>query len=106
MQKFGRKSIGVVLPIYDKGGICHYVRVHANKNLGICDIVLCEEVKKETTHEYTNHFGKKKTKTVTKVFFKPIRRINEVMSEFQGRQFNSETTKIHLQNVLVEILNN
>lgn len=56
------------------------VLVQANKNYGICDILLVTEPGKKV-------------------------RMTEVLSVFQGRQFNDEYIMEHLYNVLDEIFN-
>lgn len=56
------------------------VLVQGNKNYGICDILLVTESGKKV-------------------------RMTEILSVFQGRQFNDEYTMEHLYNVLDEIFN-
>lgn len=89
----GRNSIVKFIKVpHHNSAVPFIVKVHANKNYGICNIELCEKSKEM--------IGKK---TVT--VFTPIRRISEVISEFQGRQYNAENVMIHLYNVLSELLN-
>lgn len=95
----GRKSKVVELSIHN-----YKVKVQANKNYGIYDIILCEKTTKEVSIEITEPNGKKRTVKKMKTFYKPIRRITEVLSEFQGRQYNDSDTMLHLSNVLTEIL--
>lgn len=98
----GRKSRVVELSIHNNENpkSPFKVKVQANKHHGICDIILCEEVSKEiTTIE-----GKKKGKKM-QIFYKPVRRLLELISEFQGRQYDDQDTRIHLTNVLTEVLN-
>lgn len=91
MNKIGRNSIisGITIPNATTPNSPFNVRVQANKNYAICDIVLVNRVKENK-----------------KFYFVPIRRITEVLSEFQGRQFNSPSTREHLSNVLFELFNN
>lgn len=63
------------------------LRVQANKHHGICDIIL-------GTFETNKHKG-----------FTPIRRMNELVSSFQGRQFDDEYVIDHLVNISYELLN-
>lgn len=83
----------------------HKVRVQANKHHGICDIILCKEVTKEVTHEYTGPDGKKRTKKKQKTYLKTVRRLSEVNSDFQGRQYDDSDVMAHLSSVLTQILN-
>lgn len=57
------------------------VKVQANKNHGICDIVVGSRTPQEIVDEKT-----KKKKTIMKFF--PIRRAGDVLSSFQGRQYD------------------
>ena len=94
MQRIGRKSIFKNVSIENLNGEKPYrVRVQANKNYGICDLVLCDKI--------VDRSDKKKIRT----YYKVIRRLPEPLSEFQGRQINDELTMEHLQNVLFELLN-
>lgn len=83
MQKIGRKSIVVetVIPNYSNPATPFVVKVQANKNHGICDIVVGSKIPQEKVDEKT-----KKKKTVMKFF--PIHRIGDVLSSFQGRQYD------------------
>lgn len=98
----GRKSLATVLTIQncENPKSPYKVQVQANKNHGICDIILCEEVTKEVTHEFN---GKSKKKT--RIYLMPVRRLSEVISDFQGRQYDDPLTMEHLVNVLTQILN-
>lgn len=90
MNKIGRKSIyfGITIPNIN-GGYPFNVRVQANKNHAICDIVLLKRVKENKVRYYV-----------------PVRRLTEILSEFQGRQYDSIYTREHLNNVLFELFNN
>lgn len=103
----GRKSLVTELSIlnYESPKHPYKVKVHANKNHGICDLVLCKEASKEVEIEITGPDGKKRSKKKLKTFYKPIRRLTEIFSEFQGRQYDDENTMTHLTNVLTQILN-
>ena len=103
----GRKSKVVELSIHSNQNpkAPHKVRVQANKHHGICDIILCKEVTKETTHEYTGPDGKKRTKKKQKTYLKTIRRLSEINSDFQGRQYDDNIVMEHLSNVLYQVLN-
>ena len=79
----GRKSIIMDIIVFPS-----VVRVQANKNHGICDIILGQKVLQD----------KKKV-------FVPERRMGEVLTMFQGRQFDDELVIERLQNTLTEILN-
>lgn len=98
----GRKSLATVLTIKncENPKSPYKVQVQANKNHGICDIILCEEVTKEVTHEFN---GKSKKKT--RIYLTPVRRLSEVISDFQGRQYDDPITMEHLVNVLTQVLN-
>ena len=98
----GRKSLATVLTIKncENPKSPYKVQVQANKNHGICDIILCEEVTKEVTHEFN---GKSKKKT--KIYLMPVRRLSEVISDFQGRQYDDPLTMEHLVTVLTQVLN-
>lgn len=78
----GRKSIYTVINVTNNVNPekPHKVTVQANKNYGICDVLLVTELG-------------------TKV------RITEVLSVFQGRQINDSNVVEHLWNVLNEVLN-
>lgn len=74
------------------------IRVQANKNYGICDIILGTIIKQKVRDRKTG-----KDKFVPKFFF--IRRLLELLNEFQGRQYNDPSVMIHLENVAFETLN-
>lgn len=99
----GRKSRVVELTIHNEENpkSPYKVKVQANKHHGICDIILC----KEFTKEITGPDGKKHTKKKLKSFYKPVRRLSELVSEFQGRQYDDQDNMAHLSNVLTQILN-
>lgn len=103
----GRKSRVVELSIHNNENpkSPYKVQVQANKHHGICDIILCQEVSKEVTHEFVGPNGKKRTKTKTKTFYQPVRRLSELVSEFQGRQYDDQDIMAHLANVLNQTLN-
>lgn len=103
----GRKSLVVELSIHNNENpkMPYKVKVQANRHYGICDIVLCKEVTKEVTQEYTDPSGKKVSKKKTKTYSVPVRRISEVHSDFQGRQYNDAIVMEHLSNVLAQVLN-
>lgn len=103
----GRKSRVVELSIHNNENpkSPYKVKVQSNKNHGICDIILCKESTEEVTVEFTGVDGKKRTKKKLKTFYKPIRRLSELISEFQGRQYDDQDNMIHLSNVLTQILN-
>lgn len=91
----GKNSIvlGIVIPNKAMPSKPFAISVHANKNHGICDVVLVTRVVTKTN-------GKK---TVSYV---PVRRVTEVLSEFQGRQYDDPYVHEHLKNVLYELFNN
>ena len=103
----GRKSLATVLTIKncENPKSPYKVQVQANKNHGICDIILYEEVTKEVTHEFNSPDGKKHSKKKTKIYLMPVRRLSEVISDFQGRQYDDPITMEHLVNVLTQVLN-
>lgn len=103
----GRKSRVVELTIHNEENpkLPHKVQVQANKNHGICNIVLCEKVTKEVAFELVKPNGEKILKKKLKSFYKPIRRLSELVSEFQGRQYDDQDNMIHLSNVLTQVLN-
>lgn len=78
----GRKSIArkLEIPSNKDQKKLHVVLVQANKNYGICDVLLVTEPGKKV-------------------------RMAEVLSIFQGKQFNDLDVVEHLWNVLNEILN-
>lgn len=103
----GRKSRVVELTIHNEENpkSPYKVKVQANKHHGICDIILCKEFTKEITHEFTGPDGKKHTKKKLKSFYKPVHRLSELVSEFQGRQYDDQNNMVHLSNVLTQVLN-
>lgn len=100
MQKIGRKSIvvEVVIPNHSNPASPFVVKVQANKNHGICDIIQGTKGPWEVVDAKTQ-----KKKTIMKFFF--TRRVGEVLSTFQGRQYDDPEVFEHLKNVLCETLN-
>lgn len=90
MQKVGRKSkfIEIEIPNLDSLKKPYFVRVQANKNHGICDVV--QGVYYENAKE---------------VVFRPTRRIDSIISKFQGRQYDDPYVIEALENRLISILN-
>lgn len=78
----GRKSIVKKLLITNviNPGKPYWVFVQANKNHGICDIVFSEKDK-------------------------PVVRLVDVLTKFQGQQFDSEVVQECLENALYNVLN-
>lgn len=103
----GRKSRVVELTIHNEENpkSPYKVKVQANKHHGICDIILCKEFTKKVTHEFTGPNDKKCSKKKLKSFYKPVRRLPELVSEFQGRQYDDQDNMAHLSNVLTQVLN-
>ena len=111
MQKIGRKSIvvEVVIPNCQNpqspkaqsalGDVAtpFVVKVQANKNHGICDIIQGSKLPQEVIDAKTQ-----KKKTIMKFF--PVCRVDKVLSTFQGRQYDSpdvfEQLKVALDNTL------
>lgn len=85
------------------------VIVQANKNYGICEIYiphnfLAPEKPIQPTKE--SNAAYKAAKLIYDANMGRIRRMrNRILDEFQGRQLNSESIRIHLHNVLYETLN-
>lgn len=106
-SSIGRKSRVVVLTVHNEvvPESPYKVRVQANKNHGICDIILGKELTKEITHEFIGHDGKKRSKKKLKTFYEPICRLSRLVSEFQGRQYDDQDNMVHLSNVLTQVLN-
>lgn len=100
MQKIGRKSIVTEVVIHNLSNPASpfVVKVQANKNHGICDIVQGTKLPQEVIDEKT-----KKKKTAMKYF--PVRRLGEVLSAFQGRQYDDPDVFEYLEDVLSETLN-
>lgn len=79
----GRKSITRDLRInVTDPQLPNIIRVQANKNFGICDIVAGQIV----SQPYKDERGRKRTKNQ----FCPMTRMTELLSTFQGRQINDE----------------
>lgn len=112
MQKIGRKSIvsEVVIPNHRNpqspkaqgafGDVAtpFVVKVQANKNHGICDIIQGTKVPQEVIDPKTQ-----KKKTVMKFF--PVRRMDKVFSTFQGRQYDDPNVFEQLEVALDSSLN-
>ena len=100
MQKIGRKSIVVetIIPNQLNSENPFIVRVQANKNHGICDIVVGSKLPLEVVDEKT-----KKTKTVTEFF--PAQRVGDILSMFQGRQIDDVDVFMSLEDSLYIHLN-
>lgn len=100
MQKIGRKSIVVeaVIPNHTNPASPFVVKVQANKNHGICDIVVGSRIPQEIVDAKTQ-----KKRTIMKFF--PTRHVSEVLSAFQGCQYDNPNVFEHLENVLHETLN-
>lgn len=96
----GHKSRVVELSIHNNENpkAPHKVKVQANKHHGICDICLYKEETKEITPD-----GKKRTKK--KTFYKFARRLSELISDFQGRQYDDANVMAHLTDVITKSLN-
>lgn len=94
----GRKSIvtEIVIPNHSNPTVSFVVQ--ANKHHGICDIIQGTRLPQEVVDEKT-----KKKKTVMRFF--PVRRVGEVLSTFQGRQYDDPNVFEHLEDVLSETLN-
>lgn len=100
MQKIGRKSIvvEVVIPNHTNPATPYVVKVQANKNHGICNIVQGTRLPQEIVDAKTQ-----KKKTIMKFF--PVRRVDKVLSTFQGRQYDDPTVFEMLENALNSELN-
>lgn len=96
---FGNKSklTKLIVPNLEVPNQPHIVMVQANKNNGICDIVLGNMVPEERINPKT---GKKTTFKK----FAPSRRVNEIFTDFQGRQYDDPYVIEHLVNILKVIL--
>ena len=75
------------------------VKVQANKNHGICNIIVGRRVPQEIVDEKT-----KKKRTITTFF--PIGKVGDVLSSFQGRQYDDPVVFESLENALYVSLNN
>lgn len=94
----GRKSIVTEVVISNHSNPAVPFVVQANKHHGICDIIQGIRLPQEVVDEKT-----KKKKTVMRFF--PVRRVGEVLSTFQGRQYDDPNVFKHLEDVLSETLN-
>lgn len=91
----GRKSVFYYQPISKT----QVVLVQGSrKTFGICDIVLYENSSKEIVDQKS----KKKRIVYEK---RPVKRLNEVLSTYQGRQMNSSAVREELSNYLDAYLN-
>lgn len=75
------------------------VKVQANKNHGICNITVGRRVPQEVVDEKT-----KKKRTIMTFF--PIGKVGDVLSSFQGRQYDDPVVFESLENALYASLNN
>ena len=75
------------------------VKVQANKNHGICNITVGHRVPQETVDEKT-----KKKRTIMTFF--PTGKVGDVLSSFQGRQYDDPVVFESLENALYVSLNN
>ena len=75
------------------------VKVQANKNHGICNITVGRRVPQEVVDEKT-----KKKRTIMTFF--PIGKVGDVLSSFQGRQYDDPVVFESLENALYVSLNN
>ncbi len=100
MQKIGRKSIVVDTIVFNQSNpkSPFMARVQANKNHGICSIIVGNKIPLEVVDEKT-----KKKKTVMK--FIPTRQASEILSAFQGCQYNDPEVFESLNNALYQSLN-
>ena len=96
----GRKSIVTEITILNQSNPAtpFVVKIQANKNHGICDIVVGNRIPQEVIDEKT-----KKKKTVMKFF--PIRRVGDVLTSFQGRQYDDPEVIEYLKDTLNVSLN-
>lgn len=96
----GRKSIvaEVVIPNHLKPNAPFVVKVQANKNHGICNIIQGSKLPQEVIDAKTQ-----KKKTVMKFF--PVRRMDKVLSAFQGRQYDDPNVFKQLEVALDNSLN-
>lgn len=101
MQKIGRKSLWgwIEIPNKKNPSTPYLIRVQGNRNHGICDIVQGTKIPQEVFDQKT-----RKKKTVKKFF--PVRRMTEVLSTFQGRQYDDPNVGADLKCVIDNILNN
>lgn len=85
------------------------VLVQANKNYGICDILIPNNlVKPEAPSRPTkeSNAAYKAAKQIYDIRMREAVQLrSDLLNAFQGRQLNSEDTCIHLYNVLYETLN-
>lgn len=85
------------------------VNVQANKNLGICDVILpIERVAPQKPDNVTKESNRayKEAKYEYDCYVQSIKNLRQaVMNKFQGKQFNDSYWSEHLGNVLSELLN-
>lgn len=103
----GRKSLVRKFEVSNKNlpKTPYVVFVQANKNHGICDIIVGTMTTKKIVNEYVGRDGRKFTKTSHKEVFVKSERLSDVLSTFQGRQYDDEETIAHLQDVIYTRLN-
>lgn len=104
----GRKSILNYLKIPNfKSPEEHFtVQVQSNKNGGICDVTLGTLKKTEREIEVKSMFDKKiRRKKVVDYKFTPKKRMSDILSTFQGRQFKSQWVQEDLSDILTAVLN-
>lgn len=85
------------------------VLVQANKNYGICDIIIPHNLVKPVpparpTKESNKAYKAAKSEYDSKMW-KITQLRSELLTEVQGRQINDECVCIHLYNILYEALN-
>lgn len=100
MQKAGRKSkvIEMVIPNLTNPGTPYIVKVQANKNHGICNIIQGTKIPQEIVDSKT-----KKKRKIMKFF--PSCHLSNVLSTFQGRQYDDPQVFEALENTLNLTLN-
>ena len=85
------------------------VRVQADKNGGICDIILPKTLTQPIKPLKPTKKSMKAYKEAMYAYRSYMKDLNAVRSQilsiFRGRPLSSETTRIHLSNVLYEIMN-
>lgn len=96
----GRKSIVTEITILNQSNpqSPFVVRLQANKNHGICDIVVGSRIPQEIVDEKT-----KQKRTIMR--FSPVSKVGGILSSFQGRQYDDPEVLEHLKNALHVLLN-
>lgn len=89
----------MVIPNLTNPGTPYIVKVQANKNHSICNIIQGTEIPQEIVDSKT-----KKKKTIMKFF--PVCRLGDVLSTFQGRQYDDPQVFEALEDNLHLTLNN